>query len=138
MGKIKSFYKIGLIKIESEKKKLEHRYRREIKNGCKVYVVNLVKLDNYDDTVKLEEHMIKNAEAENIEESKILRLDRREKTTNKGDLAEYAYYFSGMTEAFRTPCRFDQLILRLDQNFEQNPPVYYQSDFWDSEERRDW
>lgn len=125
-NQLRSFYKIGLIKVEREDRKLNYRYRKEIEKGCKVFVINQIKFDNYYDTSKMEEAMLKIAKQENLKDF----LGPEENIIQKyfkfdGDLEYYPHYFAGSTEAFKTPKRLSNLILKLNVNFEKNPDVFY-------------
>lgn len=124
-GNLKTFYKIGLIKVEREDHQLNYRYRKEIANGCKIFVLNEIELTNYTETLELESRLIYLAQQENHLDCEKLKLDKRFKRSTKGDLADYPEYFAGESEAFRTPERFHDLIKKLKVHFDNNPEVFY-------------
>ena len=122
---LKSFYKIGLIKVIREDRTLGYRYRKEIENGAKIFVVNQIKCYDYDTTSRLEDQLIKLAEKDKHNEQSENHPNGWYKCNAIGDLAEYPHYFAGSTEAFKTPNRFGDLVIKLEKHFENNPTVYY-------------
>lgn len=126
---IKSFYKIGLIKVEREDRQLNFRYRREIDIGCKVFVVNQIRKDNYYDALNLENNLIKLSFEENLNDFSNPKYSYKRKSQFIGDLKEFPIYFSGSTEAFRTPKRLTQLVDKIKSFFDKNQSVYYPKNY---------
>lgn len=66
---LKSFYKIGLIKVENQTKQLNYRFRTIIRNGLKVYVVNQMMFHDYYVSQEAEELLLEIAHKEHISEN---------------------------------------------------------------------
>ena len=117
---IKSFYKIGYTSIG-----IEARFGDEIRNGLKIFVLNLIEDKLYKEATTIEEGLLKLAKASNKVEFEQYE-DPEIGIGNWGDFHDYKFpYFSGATEVFKTPLRFSGLLRKLNEHWSKNPPIYY-------------
>ena len=119
-GLIKSFYKIGYTSGT-----VDQRFGDELRNGLKIFVLNLIEDKLYKEASTIEEELLKMARASNLEDFEQYE-DPEIGIGNWGDFHDYKFpYFSGATEVFKTPLRFTGLLNKLNEHCSRNPPVYY-------------